>query len=75
MKVRAGRATCQKPHICQRKANMGHGRCGPPAGFFSYAGWLDVTGMALQIYLKAAEGERKRERAGIAGPVGTVKEY
>jgi hypothetical protein len=22
----------QRPHICQRKADMGHGICGPPAG-------------------------------------------
>ena len=30
--VESGSEESQKTHICQKKANMGHRRCGPPAG-------------------------------------------
>jgi hypothetical protein len=63
----------QRPHICQRMANMDHGITGPPARIFLC--WLAGRyGMDLQIQLKAAESERKRERAGIGGPVTSIEE-
>ena len=47
----------EKPHICQKKANMGHGICGPPADFLcalrpcGLRAGLPQSGMDLVVHL------------------------
>jgi hypothetical protein len=52
----------------QRKAEMANGICGPPAGFFSYAGWLDVT-----EWLYRSSSKQPRVNANGNGPGSLVR--